>query len=81
METHQPHLVHFPGLQLVAFDLVSNGGAEAVHALVPPALGSGLYLSCHGVGRGITYKKREETKWVNGKEIEKIYTEVKAKFQ
>ena len=39
MTAHQPHLVLVPGLELVALNLVRDGGAEAVHALVAPALG------------------------------------------
>ncbi len=39
MTAHQPHLVLVPGLKLVALNLVCDGGAEAVHTLVPPALG------------------------------------------
>jgi hypothetical protein len=39
MTAHQPHLVLVPGLELIALNLVCDGGAEAVHALVAPALG------------------------------------------
>ena len=39
MTAHQPHLVLVPGLELIALNLVRDGGAEAVHALVAPALG------------------------------------------